>query len=142
MKLAIGKPYHLNEKAIKKVEESHNAKYLGCWAVKTRSGNWSDEPVEVFYQANPDTAKGHTHYFGLYYQPYDQLMICNAESAFSEPITGIVDMDEVYVSRYRHDFVETPSGYIIDGGRDYFKGTIGEQFVSVSIKDGEFNFTR
>jgi hypothetical protein len=64
-------------------------------------------------------------------------MISNAESAFSEPITGILtDDDEVIVSRYRHDFV-VKEGYMIDGGRDYTRSS-GGKFVTITVKDGEF----
>ena len=32
------------------VEQKYNAKYIGAWAVKTKDGGWSLNPVEVFYQ--------------------------------------------------------------------------------------------
>jgi hypothetical protein len=74
-------------------------------------------------------------------------MITNAESAFSKDIVGIVDNDMVYVSRYRHDFVKTPSGFIIDGGRDYLRlGSDSNEnseldLVKVTVKDGVFIFS-
>ena len=65
------------------------------------------------------------------------VMITNAESAFSEPITGILTDDgEVIVSRYRHDFV-LKEGHFIDGGRDYTRSS-GGKFVDVTVKNGEF----
>jgi hypothetical protein len=65
------------------------------------------------------------------------LMISNAESAFSEPIAGVLTEDgEVIVSRFRHDYV-TKDGQVIDGGRDYTRSS-GGKFVEVTVKNGEF----
>jgi hypothetical protein len=64
-------------------------------------------------------------------------MITNAESAFSDLITGILTDDgEVIVSRYRRDFV-LKGNYFVDGGRDYIRSGGGE-FVNVTVKNGEF----
>jgi hypothetical protein len=73
----------------------------------------------------------------MYISERGDLMICNAESAFSEPITGILTEDgEVIVSRYRHDCV-FKDGQMIDGGRDYLRSS-GGKFVNVTVKNGEF----
>lgn len=122
MKLKERDPYHTSKETLARLEIKHNAKYLGCWCIKDTRGNWSEMPVEVFYQPNPKTELGHSHYFGIFFDHiYKVWKICDAKSAFSEPIIGIVENDIIYVSRYRHDFVETPSGIAIDGGRDYTK---------------------
>ena len=94
-------------------------------------------------QPNPDRSKGHSNYFGMYSAPGIGPMITNAESAFSEPITGLLTEDgEVIVSRYRHDYVEK-GPYMIDGGRDYLR-TSGNnadgKLVKVTVVDGEFQF--
>ena len=128
--------YHFNKDGIVKIEDFYGAMYMGYWTIKEANGNWSNSPVDVFYQPNPDVSKGHSHYFGMYRDGL-KAMICNAESAFSEPITGILTEDgEVIVSRYRHDCV-FKEGYMIDGGRDYTRSS-GGKFVNVTVKDGEF----
>jgi hypothetical protein len=130
--------FHFNEDAIAKIEEWYGAKYMGYWAIHgTADYSWSDSPVDVFYQPNPDVSKGHSHYFGMFRNENSQVMICNAESAFSDPITGILTEDgEVIVSRYRRDFV-LKGNYFVDGGRDYTRSS-GGKFVDVTVKNGEF----
>lgn len=104
---------------IPKVEENYGAKFVGDFCIKTKNG-WSEEPVAIFYQPNPDVEKGHKHYFGLFVRD-DSIYITDGTSAFSEPIVGIVTRGgEVIFSRYRHNFVER-EGVFIDGGRDYVR---------------------
>ena len=99
---------------------------------------WVERPLDVFYQAEPD--EGFSNYFGLIIKD-DKVLITNAESCFSNPMIGIVEDDTVYVSRFRHDYVQTPNGKIIDGGRDYVKtDQVSENFVTVTVSDGEFIF--
>ena len=130
--------YWLNEDSIKKVEELRGAKYMGYWCTKRPSGSWKESPVDVFYQPNPDTEKGHSHYFGLFFQD-DTLFITNAASAFSDPIVGIkTDDDEVIVSRYRHDYVEKDQ-HMIDGGRDYTRSSISPT-VNITVVGSNFVF--
>lgn len=135
--------YHFPDTGIIKIEEHYKAKYLGYWTIKTRSGGWSEWPVDVFYQPNPDTAKGHTHYFGMYRPVWHEdntVMITNAESAFSEPMVGLVSDDgEVLVSHYRHDCV-TKDNLMIDGGRDYTRRSMAGKTVIVTVVDGKFVF--
>lgn len=105
---------------IKYAETSKNATYVGDFSILDKKGQWTNQAVAVFYQENP--AEGHSHYFGLYYDRIaDAFCICNAESAFSKPITAIVGSDgEVLYSRYGHDFRSLADGSgAIDGGRDY-----------------------
>lgn len=145
LKLEDREPYWFPRESIKKIENHYGAKYMGYWCIRDRIGNWSDVPVEVFYQPNPDISKGHSHYFGLFVSDItvpEKVMITNAESAFSGQINGIVEDGIVYVSRYRHDFTRTPSGNSIDGGRDYLNvnGDSITQLVSVTIKNDLFEF--
>lgn len=138
------KGYFLSEEGIKKVEERYGARYMGYWAIHTRQDpmwgpSWGETPVDVFYQPNPDTSKGHTNYFGIF-QRRGETLICNAESAFSEAIYGIVlKSGEVMVSRYRHDCV-MKEGHMIDGGRDYIRTGASGRGVIVKVVDGEFVF--
>lgn len=133
--------FWIKEAGIKKAEETYGAKYMGYWCTKRLNGeSWNDHPVDVFYQENPDTERGHKNYFGLFIQN-DTLYITDATSAFSEPITGIETNDgEVIVSRYRHDYVEK-DGFMVDGGRDYFR-TSGGPFVRVRVEGPEFVIER
>lgn len=133
--------YWLKEASIKKTEELYGAKYMGYWCTKRLNGeSWNDNPVDVFYQSNPDVEKGHKHYFGLFVQN-GTLYITDATSAFSDPITGIETHDgEVIVSRYRHDYVEKDN-YMIDGGRDYLR-TSGGPFVRIRVDGPEFVIER
>lgn len=117
--------------------------YMGPWTTKRPNGGWNDLPVEVFYQPNPDTEKGHSHYFGIFVRE-NQVFITNAESAFSEPIAGVLaSSGEVVVSRYAHDFVQR-EGFFIDGGRDYCRlgGTaaLNREFKMVSVTVDGPNF--
>jgi hypothetical protein len=115
--------YWFKSAGISKIEEKYGAKYMGYWCTKRPSGGWNEQPVDVFYQPDPDTTKGHTHYFGMFYRD-DVLYITEASTAFSDPIAGIpTDDGEVIVSRYRHDYVEK-DGRMIDGGRDYTRSSI------------------
>jgi hypothetical protein len=132
--------YYFKADAIKKIQDHYGAKYMGYWAVKRKNG-WSDEPVDVFYQPTPDTAKGHSHYFGMFVDPAGTLMITDAQSAFSEPIYGLLcDDGEVIVSRYRHDYV-TKDGCMVDGGRDYFKRSDQGKTVKIIVDRDQFVIT-
>jgi hypothetical protein len=133
-------PYHFTDKGIKKLEELYNAKYVGHWCTKRPDGTWHDMPVDVFYQENPDRSKGHSNYFGMFINERGQAMITNAESAFSEPITGMLCEDgEVLVSRYRNDY-QTKGDVMVDGGRDYLRYS-GGRYIRVTAENGEFNFS-
>jgi len=133
------KPFHFTDKGIKTIEERYNAKYVGHWCTKRPDGTWHETPVDVFYVENPDRSKGHSNYFGMFVNEREQAMITNAESAFSEPITGMLCEDgEVLVSRYRHDY-QTKGDVMVDGGRDYLRYS-GGRYIRVTTENGEFNF--
>ncbi len=145
--------YWFKKDGIQKIEEKYGAKYMGYWCTKAPGGYWNESPVDVFYQPNPDTSLGHTHYFGMFIKrdPYTgegtgTVYITEASSAFSDPIAGILtDDSEVIVSRYRHDYVEK-DGRMIDGGRDYTRCSMhpsvvitvdGDKFVVSEREDVE-----
>lgn len=122
---------------IRNAEKHYGGRYVGDFCIKNKDGNWANEPVAVFYQPNPP--EGLTNkYFGLFVRD-DSVYIVNADSAFDEPITGIVTKDNlVYYSRYRHDYREI-DGLMIDGGRDYVK-TNTDRLVEFTVVDGEVVF--
>lgn len=140
--------YWLNAKGINIVCEKYKAKYLGYFAMPRKNGNWTEEPVELFYVENPDRSLGHSNYFAMYYQRnYDgskgPLLIANGEKCFDSPLLGVVDpKGEVHISRYRHDMHGIPGGFI-DGGRDYVRlGGDACKYprVEINVVDGEFTF--
>lgn len=144
---ASGGGYWFSKKDIDNIEERYNAKYMGFWCTKRPSGGWNDTPVDVFYVENPDTSKGHSNYFGMFVKSpiLDEagtVYITNAESAFSEPMDGLLSASGVvYVSRYRHNYIAVDEGFI-DGGRDYTRYNPDHStFVIVTVKDGEFIFS-
>lgn len=118
------------------VEKMRNAKYLGAWSIKTKDGAWSLHPVEVFYQPVLKDPS-HSHYFGIYLDSEGRPWICNAESAFAEPIYGVVaDDGEIVVSGYRHDYRQSQDGSaFIDGGRDYTR--TNRPAIELTMVDGE-----
>jgi len=130
--------YWFNREEISKVENLKDAKYLGYWTKKSKSGAWSGEPVDVFYQkeSHPEGS----NYFGLF-RVGNRVYITDAASCFSEPIIGVICEDgEVLVSRYQHDYVEK-GDRIIDGGRDYIRSSI-HPTATVTIQNGEFNVSK
>lgn len=130
--------YWLNTEGIETVEKHYQAKYMGAWCIRDKHGNWTEQPVDIFYIANPDTSKGHTNYLGMFIKE-GKFMVTDGSTAFSNSMVGIVtENNEVLVSHYRHDYV-TKDGFMIDGGRDYTKTNCGRQ-VTVTVNNGEFIF--
>ena len=122
------------------IEKVYNAQYIGYWAIKGRAQNWTDMPVEVFYQPEPNVEEGHSNYFGIYLDQFDRLMICDAAS-FCPPegIMVTVVNDEVVASHYRHDMRYSSSGAaFMDGGRDYARSNGAGVFGAMTVKDGNF----
>jgi len=127
---------------IEAVCEKYNAKYMGVWCLKTRNGNWAEEPSAVFYVENPDMTMGHTHYFGLFSR-MGSVYITKGDSAFeNQPLSGVIaDNGEVLISRYRHDYTKSEDNTVwIDGGRDYTRSGMyaPAKFADVSVMDGVF----
>ena len=116
----------LNPEAIKKVEEKYNAKYVLEACLRSRDGNWHNQPAAIFYTDDPHPEG--SNYFALYMhhgwegQPA-QLMITNGVSAIQGIFKGArADDGEIIYSRYRHDYRTSRDGSVtVDGGRDYFK---------------------
>lgn len=132
--------YHFSSDNIAKIENLKNATFIGSFCTKRLFEDYNDVPVDVFYNPNPNKELGHSHYFGMFRTMDGQVMITNAESCFSEPLTGAVcDDGEVIISRYRHDFVAR-KGAMIDGGRAYTR-TNGCRLVHVTVINGLFQFS-
>ncbi len=121
---------------IDSIERLYEVKYIGPWSIKTKDGNWSLHPVEVFYQSELRDAK-HSHYMGVYMGPEGYVYICDAKSAFSEDIAAVIaDDGEIVVSGYRHDYRSSEDGTtFIDGGRNYTR--TNREIISLSMVDGE-----
>lgn len=135
-------PYWFTQEGIEKIEKDYNAKYMGYWCTKHSSGWWNEDPVDVFYQPNPDFEKGHSNYFGMFVRG-GHVYITNAESAFKEPIVGVLaENGEVLVSRFRHHMVKADCGAMVDGGRDYMKRSLKGDLVDVFIEKDQFSFSR
>lgn len=123
---------------ISQIEEKYNAHYVGQFCPKTKDGAWANMPMDVFWQANPNTEEGHTHYFGVYVRN-GRAYITNGDSAVSGIFTGIVAKNgEIIYSRFRHDYrVSTDKSVFIDGGRDYFRSSPGK-FITFKIDGPNF----
>jgi hypothetical protein len=123
------------------IEHNYHAKYVGEFCLRNRDNSWSESPVAVFYQPDPDVSKGHTHYFGIFKRSDGVALITNASSAAEVDIQGIQYGDEIIYSRFRHDCRSDSTGSVfVDGGRDYLRwgGDMDHaKVVTLRIIDGE-----
>lgn len=106
---------------VEKAEKHYNSTYIGDFCIKDKYGNWSDNPIQIYYNDNPNLELNHSHYFGLFIDDFHKIYITNAISVTSEPMVGVIaDDGEIIYSRYRHDYQTSSDGSVfIDGGRDY-----------------------
>ena len=137
---------------IEYVEKKYSAKYIGDFSIKQTSGNYTDYPLAIFYVKNPDTSKGHSHYFGIGFLDiivldgevnYNKAYITRGDSAF-ENITGLqLANGNVLISSYGHDYVKERDSFI-DGGRDYCRYSLseGDQLVKVEMINGKFKIKK
>lgn len=114
------------EEKIKLIEDEYGVKFIGDFCVKNTLGGWANIPVAVFYQESPKTELGHSHYMGLYWKSLTgDLMITNAESAFSVPISGFIDDDGYFTySSHRWHYasgIQDGKPVAVDGARDYIR---------------------
>ena len=105
----------LKPDGIAKMENMYKATFVMESCIKGKHG-WANFPAAIFYteEAHPQGS----NYFALYHNG-EQFMITNGITA-TEPFEGIRIGDNVYYSRYRHDYREC-GPVAIDGGRDYTK---------------------
>jgi hypothetical protein len=117
----------LKYEGIRKIEEKYNAKYVFESCLKTKDGGWCNMPVAIFYTDTPHPQG--SNYFGLYRTNTGEVMITNGISA-TEPFKAIQVEDNIYYSRYRHDY-RSYGNFFVDGGRDYIRYG-GEPFGIIS----------
>lgn len=130
MKILVGKPGISLKKEVPAV-------FIGQWAVQTKGGGWSDYPIDVYWFS--DTKK----LLGCFYEvdlTVRDIRVANVANSFVERyLPCLVEDDIVYVSKYRHDFVKTPSGLYIDGGRDYIRSNaLIQNQITFDIEIGKF----
>lgn len=131
---------------IPSIEEMYKARYVGEFTLKAKGGGWVNMPISIFYtkEAHPEGS----NYFGMYSNYLGEVMITNGLAAVEDknglPVvyTGVQDRatKEILYSAYRHDY-QTYNGLMIDGGRDYVKSSIGNDYVCFKIKDGHIHLT-
>ena len=123
------------QELIDSIEEKYESLFIAAMTVKTKNGAWSEEPVYVFYQPNPEPT--HSNYFGIF-KSHGTFYITNAVSAFSEPITAMVSpkTNEVVFSRWRHDNRSTRDGEVsVDGGRDYLRCSGAGKTIQLHVQE-------
>lgn len=118
------------------IEKKYNAKYVGDFPIKTRTG-WG-YPGAVFYDPNPDVSKGHKHLFGFYHEENtDSTIVYDATYLEGMEFLGTRLHDGEFAwSRYRHDNREVPGGFI-DGGFDYLRACGEVKIIKLKIVDGK-----
>lgn len=124
MKIVIRKPENLSIASINSLLKKFgpHSKFIGSWSVRTVDAGWSENPVDVVYVSSSSSRDGNPKllgYFTKYMQP--NAYVADVTKSFENPHICLVEDMVVYTSKYRHDFVKTPKGAILDGGRDYFR---------------------
>lgn len=117
------------------IEAKYNAKYVGQFCPKNKSGGWVNDPIDVFYQKNPPN--GYSPYLGIF-QNNEGAYITSGQNAVSGNIIGVIaDDGEIIYSRFRHDYrISTDGSTFIDGGRDYTRSN--RRTIILKVIDGEF----
>ena len=125
---------------IPKWEKHYNVKFVCETVIKDKFG-WLDQSSLLFYSKKPHPQG--SNYMAVTHMPlgYEdwQTVISDGISATEGEIEGLIDGDEVYYSRFRHDYRITPSGMFIDGGRDYTRSSVcdPDKYVTLKIIDGK-----
>lgn len=145
MSIIVTKNYHPINSA--NIEEKFKVSYIGDFCIKSENGDWSNTPVSIYYQENPNISLGHTNYLGVgvdYIFDGENMIpakiyLTNGESAFSEGLIGVVaDNGDIIVSCYRNDAKTSPDGSVkIDGGRDYVKTSTDAEIVKLKVLKGK-----
>lgn len=145
MKILINKPQFLSEKGLASLVAygGEGSKFIGTWSLQGTNGCWTDTIYDVIYLANLEDVKYPSKLVGYTYDRFSyKAFRVNAEPSFvkdNKDIDCILEDDIVYVSRYRHDFVSTPKGKFIDGGRDYTRSNNASTCkVFFDLHKGEF----
>ena len=124
MKIIIGQPENISIASINSLLKKFgpHSKFIGSWSVRTVSGSWSENPVDVVYVPASSSRDGNSKllgYFTKYIRP--NAYVADVTKSFENPHICLVEDMVVYTSKYRHDFVKTPKGTILDGGKDYLR---------------------
>ena len=122
------------------IEKKYNAKFVGQFCLKTKTGGWhGDDCADVYYQETPPV-EGYSKYFGLIMQGGSAYITSGASGV--EGLIDAVEADDgtIWYSRYRHDMRYSADGSVfIDGGRDYVRGGMhGRYLLLMKVIDGEF----
>lgn len=139
MKLSVEAPAVILKEGI--------GKYLGRWAVQTTTGGWSENPIDIYWFDNPEKHSLRNKLLGFYFDPMlsligqESIRMANVESSFVERyFPCFIEDDIIYISKYRHDFVKSPSGVYIDGGRDYVRSNcLIQDLMFFNIETGTFH---
>lgn len=121
---------------IKGIEDHYKGKYIFESCLRAKDGGWVNQAFAIFY-----TEKAHpqgSNYFAIGWKSYSdvagQALIITDGISATEEFSGVLYNDEVFYSRYRHDFRQFPNGLFVDGGRDYTR--YGGSFL------GDINFVK
>lgn len=122
-------------------EAMYNAKYMidsavaGTFKEDGSVDTWSTIPGAFFYQEEPYPETG-SHYFCLYINPLDGKLFITDGSYIDKVVFNFVKVrGGLLHSVHRHD-CQVMDGKMIDGGRDYLRGTFGDNdLVSMRIVD-------
>ena len=128
MRLEHMEPTLIYADTIDAIEKMYDAKFVFDSCIQSKSGQWYNFPAAIFY-----TEKAHpkgSNYFALF-RNCDEWTITDGITA-TEPFNGVIVGGKLYYSRYRHDFVTIPGGFV-DGGRDYIRWSGDGEMVRVQV---------
>lgn len=113
MNYTIWNPRHDIEKnRIETLEKSGKYKFVCFSSVALTRGGWTYESHPILFTDNK--------YFAL----IGSRCVSNIPSLIEAGVMGMISGDKFIYSASRHDYVESGS-VIVDGGRDYFRASVG-----------------
>ncbi len=126
-------PTMFKPEQIKIIEDKYNGKYVFESALKAKGGGWTDRAFAIFYteEQHPEGS----NYFAIGRDHNGSVIIANGIDA-TEEFQGVQYKDDVYYSRYCHDFRQCTSNLFVDGGRDYLRigGSVLSEINRVKIR--------
>lgn len=121
------------------IERTYGVSYVGFYDLPD-----GREHIYVFYQQNPKTELGHTHYMGYFKNPITLESYVTDASSITEAKFNAIELwnGNFLVSRFRHDYREL-GGIMIDGGLDYTRYNPNNPPThTMTIVDGKEIFTK
>ena len=123
------------------VEKKYKASWVGQLPLRTKDGQWSTMPADIYWQETPPV-EGYSNYFALFINQ-GVLYITSGAAAVEGTFNAVVaDNGEVIYSRCRHDYRESTDGSVtVDGGRDYCRTSaksLATNFIQLKIVDGQW----